>query len=66
MKTDTDLLASQPRLLHPAYQSTVRRAPSQPALRLPPNFDDLRAPVYGYLPIAGTDNDLTRQHPGEP
>ena len=66
MKVDTSSEPSQPRLLYPPYQSTVRRAPSQPALRLPQNFADLRAPVYGYLPIAGTDNDLTRQHPGEP
>jgi protocatechuate 3,4-dioxygenase, beta subunit len=66
MKVDTSSEPSQPRLLYPPYQSTVRRAPSQPALRLPQNFADLRAPVYGYLPIARTDNDLTRQHPGEP
>jgi protocatechuate 3,4-dioxygenase, beta subunit len=66
MKATSDLHASQPRLLHPAYQSTVRRAPSQQALRLPRNLDDLRAPVYGYLPLGETDNDLTRQHAGEP
>jgi protocatechuate 3,4-dioxygenase beta subunit len=66
MKSDIDLDESQPRLLHPAYQSTLRRAPAQPALRLPQNFDNLRAPVYGYLPISETDNDLTRQHAGEP
>jgi protocatechuate 3,4-dioxygenase, beta subunit len=57
---------SQPPLLYTPYQSTVRRAPSKPLIRLPQNFADLAAPVYGYLPIGETDNDLTRQHAGEP
>jgi protocatechuate 3,4-dioxygenase beta subunit len=57
---------SQPSLLYPPYQSTIRRAPAQPLIRLPQNFADLAAPVYGYLPIGDTDHDLTRQHPGEP
>ena len=26
----------------------------------------MTAPVYGYLPLGETDNDLTRQHAGEP
>jgi len=57
---------SQPKLLHPPYQSTIRRAPMQPLIRLPQNFSDLTAPVYGYLPLGETDNDLTRQHAGDP
>ena len=57
---------TQPRLLYPPYQSTVRRAPMKPALRVPPDFGDLAAPVFGYLPIGAADNDLTRQHEGEP
>jgi protocatechuate 3,4-dioxygenase beta subunit len=57
---------TQPKLLYPPYASTVRRAPSQPLIRLPQNFSDLTAPVYGYLPLGATDNDLTRQHAGEP
>jgi len=57
---------TQPKLLYPPYASTVRRAPSQPLIRLPENFSDLAAPVYGYLPLGDTDNDLTRQHAGEP
>ena len=57
---------TQPTLLYPAYRSTLRRAPSRPLLRLPQNFSDLAAPVYGYLPIGKTDNDLTQQHTGEP
>ena len=61
-----DLKGSQPPLLYPPYKSTVRRAPSKPLIRLPPDFGDLAAPLFGQLPIGGTDNDLTRQHAGEP
>jgi protocatechuate 3,4-dioxygenase beta subunit len=63
---DYDEAGSQPKLLYPPYQSTIRRAPAQPLIRLPQNFSDLTAPVYGYLPLGDTDNDLTRQHAGEP
>jgi len=61
-----DEAGSQPPLLYPPYRSTIRRAPMQPLIRLPQNFSDLSAPVYGYLPLGETDNDLTRQHAGEP
>jgi protocatechuate 3,4-dioxygenase beta subunit len=61
-----DESGSQPPLLHPPYQSTIRRAPSKPLIRIPANLVDLTAPVYGYLPIGETDNDLTRQHAAEP
>jgi protocatechuate 3,4-dioxygenase, beta subunit len=57
---------SQPLLLYPPYKSTVRRAPAQPRIRLPREYRDLAAPLFGELPIGGTDHDLTRQHPGEP
>jgi protocatechuate 3,4-dioxygenase, beta subunit len=66
MTTHDQEAGSQPPLLYPPYQSTVKRAPGKPLIRLPQNFRDLAAPVYGYLPIGDTDNDLTRQHPGEP
>jgi protocatechuate 3,4-dioxygenase beta subunit len=57
---------TQPPLLFPRYQSTIKRAPAEPLIRIPPNFADLAAPVYGYLPIGDVDSDLTRQHAGEP
>jgi protocatechuate 3,4-dioxygenase, beta subunit len=63
---NTPEAGTQPKLLYPPYASTVRRAPSQPLIRLPQNLSDLTAPVYGYLPLGETDNDLTRQHAGEP
>ena len=61
-----DEKGSQPPLLYPPYKSTVRRAPAQPLIAIPDRFANLAAPVYGYLPIGETDNDLTRQHQGEP
>jgi protocatechuate 3,4-dioxygenase, beta subunit len=64
--TNSDEAGSQPRLLYPPYQSTIRRAPAEPMIRIPANLIDLTSPVYGYLPIGETDNDLTRQHAGEP
>ena len=62
----TDLSRSQPSLLYPPYNSTVRRAPQKPQIRVPANLTDLAAPLFGCLPIGETDNDLTRQHAGEP
>jgi len=57
---------TQPRLQFPAYESSIRRAPSKPLIRLPGEVADLATPLYGYLPIGETDNDLTRQRAGEP
>ena len=57
---------SQPPLLYPPYQSTRRRAPARPLIRLPDTLSDINEPVYGWWRIGETDNDLTRQHPQEP
>jgi protocatechuate 3,4-dioxygenase beta subunit len=64
--TRSDPSRSQPPLLHPPYKSTVRRAPAKALIRLPADLSDLSTPVYGCFPIGETDDDLTRQHPGEP
>jgi len=56
----------QPSLLHPAYKSTARRAPAQPPILIPHTLSELTGPLYGHNPIGEVDNDLTRQHPGEP
>jgi protocatechuate 3,4-dioxygenase, beta subunit len=56
----------QPSLLHPAYVSTTRRAPTQPPIPIPHTLSELTGPLYGHDPIAATDNDLTRQHAGDP
>jgi protocatechuate 3,4-dioxygenase beta subunit len=44
----------------------VRRAPAIPPIRLPHTLSELTGPLYGHNPIGETDNDLTRQHAGEP
>jgi protocatechuate 3,4-dioxygenase beta subunit len=56
----------QPTMLYPGYGSTLRRAPRQPLIRLPHTLSELTGPLYGHNPIGETDNDLTRQHSGEP
>jgi protocatechuate 3,4-dioxygenase, beta subunit len=57
---------SQPSSLYEPYRSTVRRAPSKPLIFLPHTLSEVTGPVYGQDDIAQTDNDLTRQHVGEP
>jgi protocatechuate 3,4-dioxygenase beta subunit len=55
-----------PPLDHPDYRSTAVRAPKRPLVVLPGRFRDLESPVFGHESIAELDNDLTRQHDGEP
>jgi protocatechuate 3,4-dioxygenase, beta subunit len=67
----TTLSQVHPPLLWPAYQSTVLRAPSRPLVEMPETLTELTGPLLGTpllgdRPIAETDNDLTRQHAGEP
>jgi protocatechuate 3,4-dioxygenase beta subunit len=59
-------VGDQPSLLYPAYASTTRRAPTQSPILIPHTLSELTGPLYGGNPIAATDNDLTRQHLGEP
>ena len=56
----------QPTLLHRPYGSTVRRAPHHSLIVLPHTLSELTGPLFGHNPIGETDNDLTRQHAGEP
>jgi protocatechuate 3,4-dioxygenase beta subunit len=56
----------QPPLLYPPYASTIRRAPSKPLIQIPHTLSELTGPRFGHNPIGETDNDLTRQHAGEP
>jgi len=56
----------QPTSLYPAYGATVRRAPHKPLIVLPHTLSEITGPVYGHDDIAEADNDLTRQHAGEP
>jgi protocatechuate 3,4-dioxygenase beta subunit len=58
--------SSQPTSLYEPYRATIRRAPAKPLILLPHTLSEVTGPVYGHSDIAETDNDLTRQHAGEP
>jgi protocatechuate 3,4-dioxygenase beta subunit len=51
---------------HPDYRSTILRAPDRPFLLLPPSLADRSGPVFGHGTVGEYENDLTRQHAGEP
>lgn len=50
----------------PAYRSSELRAPKRPLRILPERFPDLSVPLMTGIAIGPLDNDLTRQHDGEP
>ena len=56
----------QPPYLYPDYVATRLRAPKKPLIILPSTLSDTTGPAYGRAPIGELDNDLTRQHSGEP
>jgi protocatechuate 3,4-dioxygenase beta subunit len=56
---------TQPEYLYEGYQSSIRRAPSRPLIKLPHTQSELTGPIYGNNLIGETDNDLTR-HFAEP
>jgi protocatechuate 3,4-dioxygenase, beta subunit len=55
-----------PPYLYPDYVATRLRAPKKPLLILPKTLSDTTGPAYGHGRIGELDDDLTRQHPGEP
>jgi protocatechuate 3,4-dioxygenase, beta subunit len=57
---------TQPDFLYEPYRATIRRAPSKPLIILPHTLSEVTGPVFGYSDIGEADNDLTRQHEGEP
>jgi protocatechuate 3,4-dioxygenase beta subunit len=57
---------TQPAHLHPAYGSTVKRAPTRPLITLPHTLSEVTGPMFGHNRIGPDDADLTRQHAGEP
>jgi protocatechuate 3,4-dioxygenase beta subunit len=50
----------------PAYRSTRLRHPGRALVVLPERFADLEGPVFGADALDAHDDDLTRQHDGEP
>jgi protocatechuate 3,4-dioxygenase beta subunit len=63
---DEDVLGVDPPYDHPDYVGTRLRHPKQPLVLLPHTLSERTAPVYGDLAFDELDNDLTRQHAGEP
>jgi protocatechuate 3,4-dioxygenase, beta subunit len=59
-------MEADPPYLYPDYRSTVLRAPSRPLVPAPARLADVAAPVFGEETVGPGDNDLTRQHGGEP
>jgi protocatechuate 3,4-dioxygenase beta subunit len=58
---------SHPLLDDPRYRSTQLRHPKQPLVRLPQTITEITGPQLGVeLGQGELDNDLTRQHDGEP
>jgi len=55
-----------PPLDYPDYRSTKTRAPKRAPVARPEDFRDLASPVYGHDNLGELDNDLTRQHEGDP
>ncbi len=62
----TRSLESFPPRLWPAYGSTPKRAPTKPLILSPHTLSELTGPVYGHEAVWPGDNDLTKQHAGEP
>jgi protocatechuate 3,4-dioxygenase, beta subunit len=57
---------TQPEYLHPAYRSSVKRAPTRPLIVLPHTRSERTGPVFGQDAIGANDHDLTAQHAGSP
>ncbi|MEY9105895.1 protocatechuate 3,4-dioxygenase beta subunit [Bradyrhizobium yuanmingense] len=58
--------AAHPLPLSPDYKSSIKRAPNKPLIPMPHTLSELTGPVYGHETVREGDNDLTRQHAGEP
>jgi protocatechuate 3,4-dioxygenase beta subunit len=58
--------ATQPPLLYEPYRATIRRSPRKPLVLLPHTLSEITGPVFGHEAVRDGDNDLTRQHEGEP
>lgn len=60
------MAGTQPDYSYPPYASSLKRAPTRPLILLPHTLSEVTGPMFGYDAIGTTDNDLTRQHTGEP
>jgi protocatechuate 3,4-dioxygenase, beta subunit len=63
---DDPSLGPEVQIDYPGYRSTRWRAPKDPLVTLPEELHRLDGPVFGEGSVEPADNDLTRQHDGEP
>jgi protocatechuate 3,4-dioxygenase beta subunit len=63
---DDPAFGSEVQVDYPGYRSTRWRAPDRPLVTLPEELHRIDGPVFGEDTIGASDNDLTRQHDGEP
>jgi protocatechuate 3,4-dioxygenase beta subunit len=59
-------LQAHPPYAAPDYVSTRKRAPTKPLVIIPETLSETTGPVYGHESFVAGENDLTRQHTGEP
>ena len=57
---------THPPLDYPGYKSTALRHPKQPLVLLPHKLTEVTGPLLGPGRLGEHDNDLTKQHEGEP
>jgi protocatechuate 3,4-dioxygenase, beta subunit len=57
---------TQPEYDFPPYASTAKRHPTRPLVIVPQTLSEITGPVFGFGDLKPTDNDLTRQHKGDP
>jgi len=57
---------TQPDHLHPAYVSSIKRAPTQPLVKIPHTLTEVTGPSFAADVVSPASCDLTRQHHGEP
>ena len=57
---------TQPKHHHPAYVSSIKRAPSKALVYMPHTLTEVTGPAFGKEIVDSKACDLTRQHSGEP
>jgi protocatechuate 3,4-dioxygenase beta subunit len=57
---------TQPPHLHPAYVSSVQRAPSKPLVHVPHTISEITGPAFAPPASEASSFDLTRHRSGEP
>jgi protocatechuate 3,4-dioxygenase beta subunit len=63
---DDAALGPEVQIDYPGYRSTRWRVPKRPLATLPEELHRLDGPVFGEDALGPLDDDLTRQHEGEP